>query len=34
MLTGEFELSLALAGVGGVEEVRALGADLVRQMKV
>lgn len=30
MLAGEFELALALAGVRSVEEVRRLGADLVR----
>ena len=30
MLTGEFELAMALAGVRSVEEIRSLGADLVR----
>jgi 4-hydroxymandelate oxidase len=31
MLRGEFELAMALAGVRGVDDIRALGTDLVRR---
>jgi isopentenyl diphosphate isomerase/L-lactate dehydrogenase-like FMN-dependent dehydrogenase len=31
MLRAEFELAMALAGVRTVDEIRALGADLVRR---